>query len=100
MERRGGEWDREWTSGRIRTRVLHGRQARMWSGILLAPQCPPQLHIFYMTTYSLYDSILSERLHTLCTTPYSLYDSILSVRLHTLYNSILPVRLHTPRSDY
>ena len=41
--RRGGEWTGEMTSGRIRTRVLHGRQARMWSGLLLAPQCPPHL---------------------------------------------------------
>src|SRR4029434_10812110 len=41
--RRGGEWTGEMTSGRIRTRVLHGRRARMWSGLLLAPQCPPLL---------------------------------------------------------
>ena len=41
MERRGGEWDREMTAGRIRTRVPVGVQARTWSGLLLAPQCPP-----------------------------------------------------------
>ena len=30
MERRGGEWDREMTAGRIRTRVPVGVQARIW----------------------------------------------------------------------
>ena len=41
MERRGGEWNREMTAGRIQTCVPVGVQARIWSGILLAPQCPP-----------------------------------------------------------
>src|SRR4029434_1521057 len=45
MERRGGKWDREMTAGRIRTRVPVGAQARTWSGLLLAPQCPPRLVI-------------------------------------------------------
>ena len=40
MERRGGEWGREMTAGRIRTRVPVGVQARIWSGLLFAPQCP------------------------------------------------------------
>ena len=40
MERRSGEWDREMTMGRIRTRVPVGVKARIWSGLLLAPQCP------------------------------------------------------------
>ena len=39
--RRGWEWTGEMTSGRIRTCVLHWRQARIWSGLLFAPQCPP-----------------------------------------------------------
>ena len=41
MERRGGEWDREMTAGRIRTRVPVGIQARIWLGLLLAPHIPP-----------------------------------------------------------
>lgn len=41
MERRGGEWDREMTAGWIRTRVPVGIHARIWSGLLPAPQCPP-----------------------------------------------------------
>ena len=39
--RRGGEWTGEMTSGRNQTCVLHGHQAQMWSGLLVAPQCPP-----------------------------------------------------------
>ena len=48
--RRAGEWTGEMTSGRIQTRVLHGRKAQMWSGLLLAPQCatvpPPGYKLF------------------------------------------------------
>ena len=40
MERDVGEWDREMTAGRTQTRVPAGVQARIWSGLLLAPQCP------------------------------------------------------------
>ena len=41
--RRGGEWTGEMTLGRNRTSVLHGHQARKWSGLLVAPQCPPSI---------------------------------------------------------
>src|SRR4029434_9410087 len=46
--RRAGEWTGEMTSGRIRTRVLHGPQARMWC-VVGATGCatvPPVLCYF------------------------------------------------------
>src|SRR4029434_6415833 len=52
-ERSGaGEWTGEMTLGRIRTRVLHGPQARMWSGLLFAPQWPPSLTVLQIGTES------------------------------------------------
>ena len=41
MEKGGGEWEWEMTAGQIQTRVPVGIQARISSGLLLAPQCPP-----------------------------------------------------------
>src|SRR4029434_9241611 len=52
MERRGGEWDREMTAGRIQTCVPVGVQARIWSGLLLAPQCHPHLVSFLTSLLS------------------------------------------------
>ena len=59
MERRGGEWDREMTAGRIRTCVPVGVQARIWSGLLLAPQCPPE-NLFFT------QSLLTRTPHSVC----------------------------------
>src|SRR4029434_2760022 len=46
--RRAGEWTGEMTSGRIRTRVLHGPQARMWCvvGATACATVPPVLCYF------------------------------------------------------
>ena len=45
MERRGGEWDREMTAGRIRTRVPVGVQAYM-VGATACATVPPALRLF------------------------------------------------------
>src|SRR4029434_3537490 len=81
---RGGEWTGEMTSGRIRTRVLHGHQARMWSGLLVAPQCPPKFYFFFLL------------LHFLCPphpsqlTNYSLLGKPCIASLATIFGFIYP----------
>ena len=61
MERRGGEWDREMTAGRIRTRVPVGVQARIWLGLLLAPQCPPHLGFLCAFFPPLFRNVISKQ---------------------------------------
>ena len=46
MERRGGEWDREMTAGRIRTRVPRGRSSPYMVGATACATVPPMYGIF------------------------------------------------------